>query len=182
VNNSRSSSYLLRSLVLFFLLSALMVGLSSCRAQQSGDEALSEKSDPEFFLLGLIGYNYTDKYIDSYSVDGEGDGNIMVSSPTSGGGGIVCCVKLEKDVTWPIRVRVRWQSAGCTYTTRSHISNSVFENIHSFFKETEVEVRGEVGMNPKYLEVHLLPRWLSSSRIDRTLFTSPSSIGKRTCR
>jgi hypothetical protein len=145
---------LFRSLVLFFLLAASLLGLSSCHAQHASEAALNEQSNEPFFFLDLIGYNYTDNYIDSYSVDGQGGGNIMASSPTSGGSGIACCVKLSKDTVGTFRVRVRWQYGGCTYTTKSQISGSVFENIHPFFKKTEVEVRLEAGMKPKYLEVH----------------------------
>jgi hypothetical protein len=40
--------------------------------------------------LEINGFNYTDLYIDSFEVNGQGGGNLFVSSPTSGGGGGVC--------------------------------------------------------------------------------------------
>lgn len=42
--------------------------------------------------LALTGYNYTDRYIDQFEVDGQGGGNIAVSGPNTAGNGSSCCV------------------------------------------------------------------------------------------
>ncbi len=112
--------------------------------------------NPQVISLSLTGYNYTNRYIDTFSVNGQGGGNLFVSSPTSGGGGTTCCVShvagmREKTVT------VRWQSGGCKYHTKSRISDEIYDNIHSFFKETEVKVDGLNTANPKVFEVHFYP-------------------------
>lgn len=42
--------------------------------------------------LGIVGYNYTNRAINTFTIDGAGGGNLYVSSPASGGGGTTCCV------------------------------------------------------------------------------------------
>ena len=42
---------------------------------------------PKRYSVVPYGYNYTDNYISSFSVNGAGGGNLEVSIPTAGGGG-----------------------------------------------------------------------------------------------
>ena len=58
--------------------------------------------------LEINGFNYTDLYIDSFSVNSQGGGNVFVSSPTSGGGGGVCCIGWDSSYEPPITVVVEW--------------------------------------------------------------------------
>lgn len=149
--------YLVRPFSLAFFLVALTLGLSACRAQPADSNRGNTEND-DSHMLGLIGYNYTSHYIDNYSVNGAGGGNIMVSSPTSGGSGLTCCVAYSKNPSnRPLRVRVRWQVGGCTYTTRSRVSGTPSENIHSFYRQAEVEVSRIAGITPQYLEIHFYP-------------------------
>lgn len=57
--------------------------------------------------LTIIGYNYTDTYIDSFTVNGVGGGNIEVSTPGSYGGG-TCCAPILKDFPLPMTVDIAW--------------------------------------------------------------------------
>jgi len=111
----------------------------------------------EYITLDLIGYNYTDRHISDYDVDGQGGGNVRLSSPTSGGGGIVCCVRLAMGKPGPIIVRVRWQVDGCTYLMRSPFTGATQRISHYFFKEEYVEVPRPKGIKPSHLETHFYP-------------------------
>lgn len=112
--------------------------------------------DPKVRSLGIVGYNYTKRYIDSFSVDGADGGNLLVSSPTSGGGGTTCCVSYVPGVSHK-RVTIRWQVGGCNYHTRSTDSSDVYEHIHHFFREAAVEVDKPFPADAKYIEVHFQP-------------------------
>jgi hypothetical protein len=65
------------------------LALSACEANSS--PAAAKRYKKSEYGLVIIGYNYTSRYIDQFSVDGAGGGNLYVSGPSSGGGGIVCC-------------------------------------------------------------------------------------------
>ncbi len=89
--------------------------------------------------LTINGFNYTDLYIDSFEVNGQGGGNLFVSSPTSGGGGSVCCVVLNPGTRLPVPLTIKWtrdQKRWC---------------------EKEVLLTGPVPANPGHLGVHFFP-------------------------
>jgi len=62
--------------------------------------------------LTIVGYNYTDTYIGSFTVNGAGGGNIEVSSKTSGGGGGVCCAAIPAGAALPITIDIAWKRDG----------------------------------------------------------------------
>ncbi len=66
-------------------------------------------------VQGLLiqGYNYTDTFIDSFTVNGAGGGNIFVSSPTTGGGKSTCCHSFDPNAARPVQLRIRWAAAYC---------------------------------------------------------------------
>lgn len=103
--------------------------------------------------LALTGYNYTDRYIDQFEVDGQGGGNIAVSGPNTAGNGSTCCVSYRSGAgTW--KAKIRWQADACTYNERwSH--GEKFSNTYSYFKEIEVEVDPKIPDFPRYFEVHI---------------------------
>ncbi|AKI99144.1 Hypothetical protein AA314_00771 [Archangium gephyra] len=76
------------------LLGALS-GLAGCKKPKTGENPggqtgqAAETTPPslEPISLEINGFNYTDLYIDNFSVNGNSGGNLYVSSPTSGGGG-----------------------------------------------------------------------------------------------
>lgn len=139
---------------------ALLIMLCGCgKAVSSADpgmQIINEPPPPRAMSLALVGYNYTNRYIDSFSVDDQGGGNLYISSMQSGGGGTVCCVKY-----WPgektYKVKVRWQSGACYYRMHASDSDTVYQRLHPFFKEKEVEVIDLAENRPEYMEVHFYP-------------------------
>jgi hypothetical protein len=116
-----------------------------------------ERKNNDYVIVDLIGYNYTDRNIDSYDVDGQGGDQARLSSPTSGGSGIVCCVRLAIGGKNPIVLRVRWQVDGCTYLMKSELTGSTQRVFHYFYKEAYVEVPPPKGIKPSHLETHFYP-------------------------
>lgn len=106
--------------------------------------------------LTIYGYNYTNRYIDSFEVDGQGGGNLDVSGPGSGGGGSVCCYGWRMGAPLPQTFRVRWASSGClkTLTSSSGYKHQVVEHQ---FTERDVLIEGPVPLAPSFLEVHIYP-------------------------
>jgi hypothetical protein len=87
--------------------------------------------------LTIVGYNYTDTYIGSFTVNGAGGGNIEVSSKTSGGGGGTCCAAVPADTALPITIDIAWKRDGKVPWCRQTIL-----------------LDGPVPADPQYLEVH----------------------------
>ncbi|MET3449106.1 DUF3304 domain-containing protein [Ralstonia sp. 1138] len=116
-----------------------LVCLSGCAAQEP-------------YTLAIIGYDYTDRAIPEFSVNGAGGGNINLSTPTSGGGGIVCCVVLSRATKTPFWVDVEYQlDELVSYETRKTIEPA------SPYLTRKVEVTGPIPPDPKYLTVHFYP-------------------------
>jgi hypothetical protein len=82
---------------------------------QGGTAQAAAQLDVDARSLLIQGYNYTDDYIDSFTVDGQGGGNLYVSGPTSGGGGSVCCASFARGTSMPIRLKVRWTGGYCMW-------------------------------------------------------------------
>lgn len=89
------------------------LGITACVASPSSPVAESGSGAHDLQGLLIQGYNYTDTYIDSFTVNGAGGGNIFVSSPTTGGGGSVCCYGFDPNATRPIQLKIRWAAAYC---------------------------------------------------------------------
>jgi hypothetical protein len=90
--------------------------------------------------LAISGYNYTDLYISSFAVNGQGGGNIEVSTPGGSGGGDVCCVMLSPGSIFPIPVSIKWRRDSST-----------------IWCEQEVMLNGPMPLDPHYFEVHFYP-------------------------
>jgi hypothetical protein len=137
-----------------YLAMAALTILCACgQAATPQKPASVEPALEEPTSLALEGYNYTNRYIDSFTVDGQGGGNIHLSSPTSGGGGTVCCVPYWLGTKTNV-VAVRWQSGACYYHKRSSTSYEVYERLHSFYTERKVTVLENNKQPAKYMEVH----------------------------
>lgn len=96
--------------------------------------------------LTIYGYNYTDLPISSFSADGNGGGNLHVSTPTSSGGSSVCCYTFYGDAPsdqyyQPYPVKVRWLT-------------SIERREDAYWCEQDVPLKGPIPANPNYLEVH----------------------------
>jgi hypothetical protein len=129
-------------LVLIFLIKPAYAGQAENLVPQ--DEAKTH------YMLGIIGYNYTNRNIDGFSIDGHGGGDVRVSSPTSGGGGTMCCVLFSKKPKWPIQVLVRWQSGGC----RVYDKNRPAGRNYYTYKERNVNVEKGTSAYPSEIGVH----------------------------
>ncbi|MBR8058042.1 DUF3304 domain-containing protein [Burkholderia dolosa] len=115
-----------------------IMGLSGC------------KQEP--YMLGIVGYNYTDRAVANFGVNGQGGGNIELSTPTAGGGGTSCCVVMSRSTKTPFWVDVKYKmSALESYPPRKVIEPS------GPYKEARVEVKGPIPPDPSYLEVHFYP-------------------------
>jgi hypothetical protein len=147
--NNRTRS--VKDIICVLMLVAVPFMICSLRPVKATERKMG---NADYWLLDIVGYNYTNRNIDNFSINGQGGGNVRLSSATSGGGGAVCCVKFWKGQSDQLPMKVRWQFDGCTYLTRSRISGRVFENTHAFYKEADVHVSGIVGSNPRHLEIH----------------------------
>ena len=105
--------------------------------------------------LTIMGFNYTDKDINEFFVDGTGGGNLSVSSASGGGGGSVCCALYTAGDPAP-EIKVRWQSDACTYDIWHDAKGKEFSDIFSIYKAAAVKV-ASVSPNPRYLEIHIFP-------------------------
>lgn len=125
------------------------------------------------FQLSIVGYNYTDREIDHYSIDGASGGAIRLSSPTSGGSGITCCLIVPSRVE-KLLVKVRWQFDGCKYVAKNEFTGSSATLRHLFYKEVDVPVSWAAGKVPAYAEVHFYPD--GSVRVQMTEEISPPQL------
>jgi hypothetical protein len=108
------------------------------------------KQDP--YTLAIVGFNYTDRAVADFSVNGAWGGNLSPSTPTSGGGGTLCCVVMSRSTKMPFWVDVKYKlSALETFSPRKIIEPS------GPYRTTRVEVTGAIPANPEYLEVHFYP-------------------------
>jgi hypothetical protein len=137
----------------------IMLVLVACKNSEIGSSASDAKPIPEKIEaigLSITGYNYTDRYINDFSVNGNSGGNIYVSSPSGGGGGSTCCATyVSGDKAW--RVRVEWQIGGCMYDKSVNDDGSLVYSIHPYYKEVVVQIDPRIPNDPKYLEVHFYP-------------------------
>ena len=114
----------------------------------------AKPGEPRYVSLTIYGYNYTDDYIDQFEVNGQGGGNLYLSTATSGGGGSVCCVGLWTGTELPKKVTVRWTGSYCIYTT----VNSDGERRdwrRGIWREAEAWIHGPLPPEPNYFEVHI---------------------------
>jgi hypothetical protein len=117
------------------LLIALMVALGACDGML--DKGSTNKST-DAKMATVYGYNYTDLYIDSFSVNGQGGSNLAVSSPTGGGSKHVCCVMVRPNQKLTATITIRWTRDAYT----------------KVWCELDVMLNDPVPSNPDYFEVH----------------------------
>jgi len=127
-----------------------------CACSPSGSSAGSSSSSETTQPLTIIGFNYTDRYIDSFEVDGQGGGNLDVSTPSAGGGKGTCCIGWRPGTPLPQKVHVKWAVGGCVQTLTSS-TGYVHRAIRHRFKEVEAELLGPIPPNPGYFETHFYP-------------------------
>lgn len=139
-----------------YLLGALLAVSCSISWPSTSKDKTVPIPDGTRLNLTLKGYNYTSRYIDGFSVNGQGGGNLYVSGPTSGGGGRVCCVSYVYGAAAP-EVTVRWQSGGCMYRDTGGSADGNGSMVHGFYREMKVRVHSQIPSRPALFEVHFYP-------------------------
>jgi hypothetical protein len=124
--------HLLRLTAIAFFL--VLPGLSACEEKPK--------------LLGITGYNYTSRYIDTFSVNGQGGTNL---SANSNGAGEACCIGFRPGQALPLPVHVEW-----TYGAKWNFDKGVKlkdAETHS----ADVQLKGPTPKDPKIFVVHFYP-------------------------
>lgn len=169
-----------------FLICVLAILLAGCSrdttAQATQDvpepyaEAGAAYTPPRHFSLSISAYNYTDRYIDDFRVNGQGGGNLSVSNENHGnGGGSVCCVSWLEGSKLPKKIEVMWTASYCRLPQPGlYIANGVlyepgapgtppippglkakpYTRREPILHIAELEFNGPVPKNPKIFEVH----------------------------
>lgn len=112
-------------------------------------------------MLGIVGYNYTDRYIDRFSVGAMGGGNVFLSNDDGGGGSVSCCIGYDPDRPLPIALPVEWMFG---YQLGPDGEIAVPDEHH----RTTAVLDGPVPAGPAYLEVHFMPDDTVQLRISAT--------------
>ena len=121
-------------------LSAAMTALALTACQKSPQE------EPK--MLGITGYNYTGRYIDGFSVNGQGGTNMGAHT---NGSGEACCIVWRPGTAHPILMFVEW-----TYGERwNHEKGLKLQDAETH--RVEVELKGPVPQNPTVFAVHFYP-------------------------
>jgi hypothetical protein len=106
----------------------------------------------EAYMLSIIGYNYTDRAIADFGVNGQGGSNVELSTPGAGGGKESCCVVMSSGTKTPFWVDVEYQMDALeSYPPRRAIEPA------GPYKKAKVEVTGPVPSDPSYIEIHFYP-------------------------
>jgi len=95
-------------------------------------------------MLGIVGYNHTERYIDSFSVGGQGGGNVFATSS----GGIVCCIGYRPSRPLPIEMEVEWVWG----SEEDENQKLTRPRERASYRAT---LNGPVPKEPHYLEVHI---------------------------
>jgi hypothetical protein len=112
----------------------LAVLLTACQTEQK--------------MLGITGYNYTNRYIDGFSVNGQGGTNL---SANSNGSGEACCILIRPDTVLPVKVHVEW-----TYGIEGDLrTGKIFRQPETH--EADVELKGPIPKAPTIFVVHFYP-------------------------
>lgn len=119
--------------------------------------------------LLIQGYNYTNDYINSFTVDGQGGGNLYVSGPTSGGGGSVCCVSYPRGTPLPIKLKIRWVGAYCMWREKNPypFGQPYHDKRMDLWQEAEALAVDLSEGKPRALEVHIFPDGHAEAAITR---------------
>lgn len=137
-----------------FVSIAAATALAACNPTPHSSPSSDAKKHSH--ALTIYGYNYTDRYIDSFDVDGQGGGNMDVSTPVVGGSKAACCVDWPDALPLPQVMRIRWTSGKCVDT----VVNSSGEHrdvVINTLKERQVSLTAPIPSDPRYFEVHIYP-------------------------
>ncbi len=104
----------------------------------------------------VIGYNYTDKSIYSFTIDGFGAGGSTAHKP-GGGGKSVCCMEVPRGKKiWHVKIEYE--------LTQEQYKNNLPSDVY----ETDIPVPALPNKSQGYIEFHFLPdrkieaKWVES--------------------
>jgi hypothetical protein len=125
------------------MLAVALVTLTLAGCQKSPEQ------EPK--MLGITGYNYTDRYIDGFSVNGQGGSNVLLSDDSDGGGKTACCIVWRPGTQLPVSMFVEW-----TYGYEKDFDTG--QLLHEAeTHRVEVELKGPVPEKPTIFAVHFYP-------------------------
>ena len=123
---------------------------------KSAESIYPDNIVPKTHSLAIVGYNYTDRYMDSFFVNGQGAGNLDISTPTAGGGSSMCCINWRDGSKLPKKINVQWVAAYCMQR-RTNSDGETKDWREPLWKSADVDLNGPVPANPQNLEVHFYP-------------------------
>lgn len=140
-NTRRSLAGLVKRLMSMALVALSALALTSCQD--------ATKQEPK--MLGITGYNYTSRYIDRFSVNGQGGGNVLLSDDADGGGKTTCCIVWRPGTALPVTMVVEW-----TYGYEKDFDTGQLLR-EAETHRAEVELKGPVSGHPTFFVVHFYP-------------------------
>lgn len=134
-------------------MSALLLGCAQAEAPQASSPAV-KLGEPQSLLIQ--GYNYTDDYIDSFTVNGQGGGNLRPSGPYTAGGGGICCVSYVQGTPLPIKLKIRWVGGYCMERVINPYpyGKPYHDHRRNLWLEAEAIAQDLSNGKPRALEVH----------------------------
>jgi hypothetical protein len=126
-------------------------------------KANSGSGSVEVVDLTIVGYNYTDREIAGFTVNGYAGGTLHVSGPYGGGGGSVCCVKYVAGHK-AREFQIRWHATSCRYGETGSGASYTYD-LHRTYTQRTVEVEKQSVDKSKYLEVHFFPDGSIKARV-----------------
>jgi hypothetical protein len=126
-----------RLFVCLLVAGACGLGLHACNAHPAGSESKVSVDKGAPVQLEILGYNYTNRPIDQFTVNGQGGARVVLSSPTSGGSGGTCCVSYTPGAK-DFSVVVHWTTHSCEYRQDTGTAEGSYDATHYFYKTVSV--------------------------------------------
>jgi hypothetical protein len=104
----------------------------------------SEAAKP--VALTIVGYNYTGRYVSTFSVNKQWGGNMNGES-----GGLVCCLSFKPTSKLPFKVEVEWE-----LNDKMDFVNNKWTPAPEEHRSATVTVNGPLPKEPDYFEVHFM--------------------------
>jgi len=114
-------------------------------------------AERESHALTIYGYNYTNRHIAGFEVNGQGGSDLSVSSESTGGGKGTCCVGWRDGTKLPKKIHVKWISGGCTFLSPPNKFGERYPSVRHYYSEVDAVLHGPIPSDPGYFEVHFYP-------------------------